>query len=529
MPSILGYLDHIPQGYCVFDSSRVVIFWNQALEMWTSINRDKVLGRKLEDVCPKIATEPYSGVIEDAIQSQAPVFFSATLHNHLMPLNCKDPDKRQVHQTYMVTLERGIYALIVENVTSIFHIVQDHRNTITKLKIAESDARNAEQAKTSFLANMSHEIRTPLNAIIGFCEEVMDDEDLKSSHRDMLQLVSESGKNLSRIVGDVLEYSRIEAHRIDLDPQPTNLTRFIQSIVKLYGKCIDTGRVQLKTELAVDSRLWVEVDETRLGQIISNLLSNAIKFTKEGTIWVKVELKTNQSESHIVIAIEDTGIGIDLSKIERLLMPFEQGDLSTTKTYGGTGLGLSIVKGLIEQMSGVFDVESKLGEGARVTVSIPTQVIDAPESVPIPIQQAKLLHRLRVLVAEDRATERRLIAKQLSHFNTSVDFVENGKELLQISDLSSYELILMDCKMPVMNGYHTTALLRERYGKGLRIVALTASVSEAEIDRAFEAGMDQVLAKPVSKDQLRELLSSIRDNTFKRHETDFLEKKVKAI
>lgn len=505
------YLDFLPQGYCVLDKDQKVCFWNRSLEIWSSLDRSMVLGVNIRVICPKLSNDSYRLRLVNAIETRTPAIFSAQIHSHLIP--CKsENDEMQTHQTYVIPLDNDFTAIVVENVTKTFQVINKYRDLVSDLELAKEEAIIAEQTKSRFLANMSHEIRTPLNGIIGFCEEIAADKDLKDEHRDLLNMVLSCGKSLSVIINDVLDYSKLDANKMTLDPKPININQSLSAMVEFHHQSKINLHAKLNFSSEVDDETWIEIDDVRLNQVIGNLISNALKFTKVGNVDVMVSMSQLQEDSRLIIRVKDSGIGMNQEQLDKLFEPFQQADTSTTRNFGGTGLGLSIAKAFLDLMNAQIKVESEPNKGTTFTIDIPCSTCEAPKTQEkqslTEILASSDIKSLKVLVAEDNHTNRLLIEKQLDRLKLQSDFANNGLEALNMIQEKPYDLILMDCQMPVMDGYESCRRIRELQKISQpTIIALTANVLKEEIDLCYKSGMDGVLAKPLS---IRDLASQLR-------------------
>lgn len=408
-----------------------------------------------------------------------------------------------------------------QSVTAVAAIVQDiteRKKQEIRLQQSEQMALAANQAKSEFLANMSHEIRTPMAAVLGYADVLLGH--LKDpDNRNCVLIMKRNGEHLLELINDILDLSRIEAGKLDVEAEPTGLPQLVADIQSLMAVRAEEKKV--KFDVAFEGKVprEIETDPTRLRQVLINLIGNAIKFTDDGEVLLNVKFIEGVSPCFVEFAISDTGIGMTEEQQERLFKPFSQGDSSVTRQYGGSGLGLAISQRLVQMMNGEMDMESTPGKGSTFYVRLPVTSIRDIQLVkpslivrePEPTLAEPPTLTCRVLVVDDRRDVRHISQHFLEKAGARVATAEDGRlgivAALAARDAGQpFDLIVMDMQMPNVDGLQATSELRSA-GIDWPIIALTADAMKGDRDRCLNGGCDDYLAKPIDQAQLVSMVS----------------------
>ena len=436
---------------------------------------------------------------------------------HREPTSAVGHEYRAIHKDgHEVWLEANP-RLVFNGAGKLTETVDVIRN-ITARKEAEADLESAREraeeaalAKSEFLANMSHELRTPLTSIIGFSKVIGLGGGLSETDRRHLELVQQAGETLLSVVNDILDFSKLEAGAVALDATPFSSRALIEGVTDLLRAQADAKGLRLSCSFDGDFNLLG--DAARLRQILINLVGNAVKFTDSGSVHLQAKTQS-LPEGRLMLGIDviDSGVGIDPEQIERLFDRFTQADNSVSRRFGGTGLGLAISRRLVSLMGGEIGAHSEPGvPGSTFWFRVPLETARAGLEVAEEVGQSVPNRQLQILLAEDNAANRILVAALLSPFEIVLTVAENGRLAVEAAAAAHYDLILMDMQMPIMDGLSATRAIRAASGpeRNTPIIALTANVLPEQISQCRAAGMQGHLAKPIDP---RALMNAIMEH-----------------
>jgi PAS domain S-box-containing protein len=493
-------IDSLQEGFVLYDSDdRLMICNDKYREIYAESADLLVEGMRFEDII-RIGVE--RGQYPDAIGNEEQ-WIEDRMARH-----------RRASEDLEQKLPDGRWLLITERKTRDGSTV-GHRVDITELKRAVEDAETANQAKSEFLATMSHEIRTPMSGVMGFADMLLEDE-LPEHSREKVYRIKYATRSLLTIINDILDISKLEAGRMEIEHLDFLLPPLVDGVMSLFEEKRHGERtkpLELHVGVAEDCPEAINLDPMRLRQVLVNLIGNAVKFTQQGSVSLSVARVPPGDGERLRFAVADTGIGIAPESVDQLFNDFVQADASISRRYEGTGLGLAICKRLVELMGGEIGIESRLGEGSTFWFTVPLVEATTPKAeLAAPKGDLALSlaarRKLRVLVAEDNTLNQRIISATLDAFGFPHRIVENGREAVHAVQEETFDLILMDVRMPEMSGPDATRSIRELPGMvaEIPIVALTADVTADHRQQYAEAGMNAVATKPIDR---RELAASI--------------------
>lgn len=391
-----------------------------------------------------------------------------------------------------------VVGVLLERLRSVGMGVLRERERELSEALERAEAGN--RAKDAFMANISHEVRTPLNGVLGMTRLLLDGP-LDSEQRELAESGLRSGEDLLGLLTQLLDLGRLSARRLELDPRPLSLSQFMQALEQQHSARAQSVGLDWRVEADLPTtQIWVLADAPRLEQLVQALVDNAFKFTPDGGVRV-----TLAWDGVLRVDVQDTGIGIPETNWAALFDPFSQVDGSSTRRFGGSGMGLAIAQRLSRLMGGDLSLRSTVGQGSTFTLRLPLEACAAPEPMVVPDVDAPL----RILLVEDNPVNQLLARRLLERHGHHVEVAENGAVGVEAVSAHRFDLVLMDCQMPIMDGYEATRRIRE-LGTRLPIVALTANAMAGDRERCLAAGMDDYLTKPVDPELLE---STIRQLT----------------
>ncbi|AHD03824.1 ATP-binding protein [Leisingera methylohalidivorans] len=478
---------------------------------------------ELEDIVflTGVLTDPAGN--RDAAAVSKAAALASDLSRRLLPLFMKAKEA-EARSGRIAAETQLIYALVAVAIGAIgvyvaarFVHVPMERFIISAQSEIEASRRKAEaasEAKSVFLATMSHEIRTPLNGVLGLAE-LLNDTELDDRQRHMIRMMIISGNSLLSIINDVLDLSKAEAGKLEMEAEAFNVRVLCLEVIDLFSARAQSANIDLNLSESTDVNNWHVLGySTAIRQIVVNLISNALKFTENGSVEVKLqELPSAQDGTRVIrVAVRDTGIGVPPEAQERIFEQFAQADATTTTRFGGTGLGLAITKNLTEAISGRISLQSAEGEGSEFTVEFPVEKVPPPAEVPEP-EPAGASFSKKVLVADDNRVNQIVAGKMLERLGCTVITAGNGVEAVELARSWAPDLVLMDVRMPDMDGLDATRAIRAKEQElGLEpvpVIGLSANAMSEQRSEGLSAGMNDYLAKPVNKAALAAALTRL--------------------
>jgi len=482
------------QGY---NASFEAIFWNRASEELYKYSKKEALGRKIEDLVLSFdRRDELVKAFDNWVKTSAPIPSGEMLKR------TADGQQVDVYSSCLATRnQHGEWELYVIDID-----LSELKRASEELVEAKEFAERANRAKSEFLANMSHEIRTPMNGVMGMTHLLLETR-LTIEQRDNIQTVMESAQELMSIIDELLDISRIEAGEVRLNPEPFNIRETVEKVVLLFADRARRKEVELSLDIDGSVPKQLLGDSGRVRQILINLVGNALKFTHAGHIRIHLQAERDEDGWNLLAEVEDTGIGMTPELQEHIFEKFTQGDTSSKREYGGTGLGLAITRQLVRLMGGEITVASEVDKGTTFQFNLNMGYVEPAEPAGILLPKTvaeKTKFDADVLLVEDNLVNQKVATAMISMLGCTVTVAPNGERALEQIALRKFDIIFMDCQMPVMDGFEATRAIRQMAGdiRDIPIIAITAHALKGDSQKCLEAGMNDYVSKPVHREKL---------------------------
>jgi PAS domain S-box-containing protein len=502
--SFRALIEYSSVGITLLDRNRRIFYASPALRIILGYEPDELLG----DFRPDLIHPDDVAAVQTRLSSLTEV--PGLTQRSRLRMKHKSGEYRWIEVISRNLFDNPSVGAIVTNMRDI----TDSTNAEMAAAEARERAERANQSKSDFLAMISHEIRTPMNGITGMCQLLLE-SNLNRDQRDCAETIAQSSQSLLALINDVLDFSRIEAGKLSIERAPIDLSSILNEVYQLMRVRAEEKGLNLKITYPPDAPRAFYGDALRTRQILFNLTGNAVKFTHQGEVHIEAAISyVSGSSFAISIAVSDTGIGIESEKLDMVFQKFTQADLSTTRRYGGSGLGLSICRSLASLMGGAIEAQSTVGQGSTFRLNV--QLDAAPENA-LQLRDSKaevlqpLAEALDVLLVEDNKVNQKLALRLLDRLGCKAQVASSGVQALALLENHHFDLILMDCQMPEMDGYEATRRIREKEegnGRHIPIVAITANAMESDLERCLTSGMDSYLTKPIDFAKLRDALET---------------------
>lgn len=487
-------LDNIQESIIVIDNNKnnrgIVQFHNRQAEKLFQITN----GELIYDILARFNVTYDSNIIEEILTT------------------LETGNSWQGELSFIINDEKRIFMnrvdpIIDKNKTTAYVVMS---TDITELVHNREKAEAANLAKSQFLANMSHEIRTPMIGILG-AVDLLEQSINDITQLEKINIIRECGEDLLEIINDILDVSKIEIGLINLNCENCNVYDLFNRTINMIEPALSEKGLKLEVDIQAISSISLYLDPYKLRQVLTNILFNAIKFTPQGTITLKAHIEIIDKEHQLIISISDTGIGIPDDHISFIFEPFSQVDNSTSRDFEGTGLGLYICKKLIDLMRGTISVNSSLGKGTKFLISLPVEIATKQakpiKPVTTSVNEDETIHFIprSILVVEDNELNQKIVCEMLRNYGFDVTTAKNGLDCLQILQHKSFDMILLDIQMPIMDGYETAQLIKEDVNlKHIPIIAMTAHAMNGDREKCLASGCNSYIAKPFKAEELVE-------------------------
>ncbi|MFT3734706.1 MAG: ATP-binding protein [Rhodocyclaceae bacterium] len=502
-------IDVMPHPVYVKDSNSRYLLVNDAFVDERGVPRESIIG---DSSIHPTSAKPLSEAVADVIAKSVGAEDAEVLQGRVVLKEEVRPHPETGAELFRIISKRA--CLDAEG----RQVIVGANIDVTSWRQAERRAEQASRAKSLFLASMSHEIRTPLNGVIGMLRKVMRSPTLPEGERNSLGVGMRSAESLLAILNDILDFSKIEAGELRLESIDFELPLLVKDCCQPFAEAAGEGKVSFEVSIAPGVPAWVKGDPTRLRQLLLNLVGNAMKFTLQGKVEIRVmPLASFDGHAWVRFEVEDSGVGIATKAIPTIFQVFQQADSSTTRRFGGTGLGLAICQQLVGAMGGSISVQSVEGRGSTFRFDLP-MMPGTPQTLAAPATFAQS-HRLSILCAEDDEVNRLIIGDLLEDLGHTVEMASDGLQALHALARTDFDIVLMDARMPVMDGYDATRAIRAGGLPGAQVLrpqvtvaALTANASASDRESCIAAGMNEFLVKPIEEAALHRVLQTTIDH-----------------
>ena len=495
-------MDSLIDGVCEIDLNGKIVFFNEGLRHILSCTEEDLTGKKLSEI-----VQFSEATLQTEYGFSEALYTAEVIRDDSAMLGCAKMNPVPVSCVLSPILGGGQLLGYV----ALLRDMQAQMDVQKQLHKAKELAEEVAMAKSDFLATMSHEIRTPLNGVIGL-SELLKATSLDATQIEYVDTLGRSAETLLRLVNDILDFSKIESGKMVLEKLPFSPGALMEDMTQMFKAQFVQKRIALVADVDDDLPETLVGDRHRLAQVLINLIGNALKFTQQGEVAVRFHAHENSDHSRVIVNVEvqDSGIGISEEGQRNLFQPFMQADSSTTRNFGGTGLGLAISHKLVAMMGGNLQVRSQEGQGScfyfQAEFEINTVQEEKTSSYTPAVKIEDIdLSQLKVLLVEDNKVNQLLAGKLLNKFELHYDLAENGEQAVEKMQQNRYNLVLMDCQMPVMDGYEATRTWRKQDAKHqLPIIGLTANALDGDREKCIACGMDDYLTKPIQIDKFQE-------------------------
>lgn len=519
---INAIVENTVDGIITINSQGIIQTYNKTCTKLFGYSSEEVVGENIKIIVP----EPHKSKHDEYLKR-----FLETREAKIIGIGREVECLRKDGSTFPADLsisiakegQNEIFIGVIRDITKRKNIEDNRKQALEELKekteqleTAKEEAILASQSKSEFLANMSHEIRTPMTAILGYIDLLKDNDSLQNTEViNQVLVIERNGEYLLNIINDILDLSKIEAGKLELEYAPTDIFDMCSNIQNLLQAKLAEKKLKFNLEYNFPVPDKVMADQTRIRQILINLLGNSIKFTQEGSVTLKVQW--DEISSELIFEVVDTGIGMTEEQQSNVFQSFQQADNSITRKFGGTGLGLTITKRLSEMMNGQIDLQSKYGEGTTFTVKLSVKAIGIVRHKTTPVKKEKTVVKLeplktiegKVLLVDDNMTNLTLISKVLKKMNLDVECCMNGQEAVHmlLDQEHDFKIVLMDVQMPVMDGLTAAGILKQNHFDK-PVIALTANTMSGDKERCLAAGYNDFASKPINRNELFRIISS---------------------